>query len=111
MWKKARELTREIYRVTRQGSIASDRGLTSQMQRAAVSIMSNVAEGYERDSRVEFARFLVIAKASCAELRSQIYIALDADYLTEEQFTGLMNQATEVSRIIGGLRASLKAKT
>src|SRR5439155_17294854 len=82
----------------------------NQMQRAAVSIMSNIAEGFEWGSRVEFMRFLMIAKASCAELRSQLYIALDVGYLSPERFNQLLVQAEEVARIIGGLRVSLKKR-
>ena len=76
-WQKARELTKEIYTITRQGEFAQDYGLSGQIQRAAVSIMSNVAEGFERGGRGEFQQFLSIAKASCAELRSQLYVGLD----------------------------------
>jgi four helix bundle protein len=80
-WQKARSLTRDIYQTTRQGAFAKDYGLSSQMQRAAVSIMSNIAEGFERRSRGEFHQFLSVAKSSCAELRSQLYVALDVGYL------------------------------
>ena len=69
--------------------------------------MSNVAEGFERNSRNEFHQFLVIAKSSCAEVKSQLYVALDVNYLTEAIFQDLKAQAEEVSRIIGGLRVSI----
>ena len=104
-WQKARELTRAIYEQTRHQPFSSDRGLTSQMQRAAVSVMSNIAEGCDRGSDADFYRFLVIAKASCAELRSQLYVAYDVGYLDEPCFAKLKEQAVEVSRIIGGLAA------
>ena len=107
-WQKARELTKEIYTVTRQGAFAKDYGLTGQMQRAAVSIMSNVAEGFERGGRGEFQQFLSIAKASCAELRSQLYVALDIGYLAQNRFSQLLEQAEEVGRIVGGLRVSVE---
>jgi four helix bundle protein len=74
-WQKARELVVVIYAMTREGEFAKDFGLRDQIQRAAVSIMSNLAEGFERGTRPDFHRFVVIAKASCAELRSQIYVA------------------------------------
>ncbi len=106
-WQKARVLTREIYGVTQNGRFAQDYGLRNQIQRAAVSIMSNVAEGFERGSRGEFHQFLSIAKASCAEVRSQLYVALDIGYLEKDQFGSLMDQAEEVGRIIGGLRVSV----
>lgn len=73
-WQKARTLTREIYETTRRGAFARDFGLSGQIQRAAVSIMSNIAEGFERGGRGEFHQFLSTAKASCADLRSQLTI-------------------------------------
>jgi len=106
-WQKARALTRAIYGVTRQGAFAKDFGLAGQIQRAAVSVMSNVAEGFERGGRGEFHQFLSTAKASCAELRSQLYVALDVGYLDQRKFADLLRQAEEVAKIIGGLRASI----
>ncbi len=107
-WQKARELTRAIYEVTRQGAFAKDFGLSGQIQRAAVSIMSNIAEGFERGGRGEFHQFLSTAKASCAEVRSQLYVALDVGYLDKTTFDRLMQQAEEVARIVGGLRVSVQ---
>jgi four helix bundle protein len=107
-WQKARELTRGIYEVTRQGAFAKDFGLSGQIQRAAVSIMSNIAEGFERGGRGEFHQFLSTAKASCAEVRSQLYVALDVGYLDKTTFDRLIQQAEEVGRIVGGLRASVQ---
>jgi four helix bundle protein len=109
-WQKARQLTCEIYRVTRQGGFASDLGLARQMQRASVSIMSNIAEGFERGSRTEFRRFLMIAKSSCAEVRAQLYVALDAGHLPQAMFDTLMTQAEEVARVIGGLATAVAKK-
>jgi four helix bundle protein len=107
-WQKARQLTRCIYEATRRGDWAKDFGFSSQIQRATVSITSNIAEGFERDRLTEFHQFLSIAKASCAEARSQLYLALDIDYLNEQEFKKLLVQAEEVGRIIGGLRASIE---
>jgi len=107
-WQKARELTQEIYKVTREGSWARDYGLSGQIQRASVSILSNIAEGFERGGRREFHQFLSIAKGSCAEVRSQLYVALDIGYLTQSKFNELLSQAEEVGRIVGGLRTSMK---
>ncbi|HEY6230821.1 MAG TPA: four helix bundle protein [Pyrinomonadaceae bacterium] len=106
-WQKARFLTAQIYKVTGEGDFAKDFGLKNQIQRAAVSIMSNIAEGFERARPAEFHQFLSMAKASCAELRSQLYVAFDVGYLFEEEFNELMTLAQEVSRIIGGLRAAV----
>ena len=107
-WQKARELTCEIYRITSSGAFAKDYGLRDQIRRAAVSIMSNIAEGFERGGRSEFHQFLSIAKASCAEARSQLYVALDAHYVDSVCFTRLLDQAEEVGRIIGGLRQAVQ---
>jgi len=106
-WQKARKLTREIYEITRQVPFARDFGLSGQIQRAAVSIMSNIAEGFERGGRAEFHQFLSTAKASCAEVRSQLYVALDIGYLDQIKFDQILARAEEVGRIIGGLRASI----
>ena len=107
-WQKARKLTREIYQVTKNGAFGRDFGLSGQMQRASVSIMSNLAEGFERGGRSEFHQFLSMAKASCAEVRSQLYVAFDIGYLNQSQFNQLLSRAEEVGRIIGGLRASVE---
>ncbi|NES97043.1 MAG: four helix bundle protein [Desertifilum sp. SIO1I2] len=107
-WQKARLLTQEIYQTTRQGEFSRDFGLTGQMQRASVSIMSNIAEGFERRRPSEFLYFLSIAKSSCAEVRSQLYIALDVGYISQNQFNQLFSQSQEVAKILGGLRASIE---
>jgi len=107
-WQKARALTKNIYLLTATERFSRDFGLRDQIQRAAVSIMSNIAEGFERASKAEFHQFLVIAKGSCAEVRSQLYVALDTGYITGDQFEKARAQAEEVGRIIGGLRASLR---
>jgi four helix bundle protein len=107
-WQKARELTKRIYEVTRQGDFAKDFGLKDQIQRAAVSMMSNIAEGFERGGRAEFHQFLSTAKASCAEVRSQLYVALDVGYIAQSGFDQLQSLAEEVAKILGGLRASVQ---
>jgi len=109
-WQKARKLTGRIYKITNEGNFARDFSLKDQIRRAAVSTMSNIAEGFERGGAVEFHRFLVMAKGSCAELRNQLYIALDVAYIQSEAFNLLMQEAIEVGRIIGGLRASVQRR-
>ena len=106
-WQKARVLTKEIYQITRRGEFARDFGLSGQIQKAAVSIMSNIAEGFERGGRGEFHQFLSIAKGSAAEVRSQLYVALDIGYLDKHDFQIIMKKAEEVGKIVGGLRASV----
>ena len=107
-WQKARALTKSVYQVTKRGDFAKDFGLTNQIQRAAVSVMSNIAEGFERGRRAEFHQFLSVAKSSCGEVRSQLYVALDVGYLQKSTFDNLIIQAEEVSRIVGGLRAAVQ---
>lgn len=107
-WQKARALTAAIYKLTEQGKFARDFGLRDQIRRAAVSVMSNIAEGFERGRASEFHQFSAIAKASCAEVRSQLYVALDAGYLTQKEFDELMSRAIELGRVVGGLRASVE---
>jgi four helix bundle protein len=105
-WQQARGLTKAIYTVARKGDFARDFGLRDQIQRSAVSIMSNIAEGYERGSRNEFFQFLVIAKASCAEVRSQLYVALDVEYINQADFDDLFQQAKRLSKVISGRKSS-----
>lgn len=109
-WQKARMLTKNVYEITDLEKFARDFGLKDQIRRAAVSSMSNLAEGFERGGLTEFHRFLTIAKGSCAELRTQLYVAMDVGYLDEVTFRTLMSQAIEVGKIIGGLRASVERR-
>lgn len=107
-WKKARELTKVIYHVSSSGEFARDFGLREQICRAAVSIISNIAEGFERDGNKEFLQFLSFAKGSCGEVRAQLYVALDQAYVSSAQFQELIEQTRQVSRLIGGLRKYLQ---
>jgi four helix bundle protein len=109
-WQKARKLTRQIYKATNLPAFSRDFGLKDQIRRASVSVMSNIAEGFERGRPSEFHQFLSIAKGSCAELRSQLYVALDAGYVNEPQFQELMFEATEAGQVIGGLRVSVERR-
>ena len=101
-WQKARELTREIYRITNQGAFVKDFGLRDQIRRAAVSIMSNIAEGFGRGGNKEFIQFLSTAKGSASEVEAQLYVALDAEYITEDQFQQLYGLAQSSGKMIGG---------
>jgi len=108
-WKKARELTRRIYEISDQGAFARDFGLKDQIRRAAVSIMSNIAEGYDRSGKGEFIQFLSTAKGSAAEVRCQLYVAIDQGYIQETDFKELIAMATETGRMVGGLMSYLRS--
>ena len=107
-WQKARELTAAIYRTTATGAFQGDFGLARQIQRASVSIMANIAEGFERKRPAEFHQFLSVAKGSCAEVRSHLYVALDVGYLSDPEFEQLSQLAIETTRIVSGLRSSVE---
>ncbi|HVQ39291.1 MAG TPA: four helix bundle protein [Pyrinomonadaceae bacterium] len=107
-WQKSRELTNRVYILTSRGSFARDYGLRDQIRRASVSIMSNIAEGFERSGTKEFTQFLATAKGSAGEVRSQLYVALDQNYLDQDEFNILSSTATEISRMISGLMAYLR---
>ena len=102
-WQRARELTREIYTASNENPFSKDFGLRDQVRKTSVSIMSNIAEGFERDGTKEFIQFLSVAKGSSGELRSQLYVALDQGYLEEERFGRLLGTVLETTRMIGGL--------
>lgn len=106
-WQKARVFCKEVYLATRESAFARDFGLAGQIQRAAVSTMSNIAEGFERGGRAEFHQFLSVSKSSCAEVRSQLYVALGVGYLSDDRFCQLITQGEEVARIVGGLRIAV----
>ena len=102
-WQKARELTKLIYALSNDGQFMRDFGLRDQIRRASVSIMSNIAEGFGRGGNKEFIQFLSIAKGSASEVQAQIYVALDASYITQEQFQQLYDLTKSTGNMIGGL--------
>jgi four helix bundle protein len=107
-WQKARELTRRVYEVSDVGVFARDFGLRDQMRRASVSVLSNIAEGFERNGTGEFIQFLSAAKGSAGEVRAHIYVALDRHNVDAQTFQDLNQLASQVSRMISGLMAYLK---
>ena len=109
-WQKARTLTKKIYTVTKNEKFRKDFGLKDQIQRASVSIMSNIAEGFDRASNAEFHKYIVIAKGSCAEVKSQLYVSKDIGYISRSSFNELKGLADELSLIIGGLRSAIQKK-
>lgn len=108
VYQKARGLTNQIYSVTRKASFAKDRALVDQIRRASVSVMSNIAEGFERGTRPEFVRFLFIAKGSCGEVRAQLEIAKDQGYLSSAEHIQLRETAKTISGMSSNLISSLK---
>lgn len=102
-WQKARELNVEFYIITNlNSSFSKDYGLRDQMRRASISISSNIAEGFERESTKEFIRFLYIAKASAGEFRSQLYLAQDLNYVTTSEFEKLNTKINDISKLLSG---------
>ena len=107
VWQRAHELALRIYHLTAKEPFARDLGLKDQIQRAAVSVMSNIAERFDRYSRPEFHQFLSIACGSVAEVRSQLHLAKSLQYLSEQEFSDAYSLCREVSNLIGALRKSL----
>ncbi|HEX8673031.1 MAG TPA: four helix bundle protein [Longimicrobium sp.] len=106
VWRKAKELSVLIYRLSAGGRFARDYALRDQIRRAVVSVMSNVAEGFERYSRPEFRHFLSIARGSASEVRSQLHLARELGYLTDQEHRQLHDHCIELSRLLAALRAS-----
>ena len=103
-WKKAKELNIIIYSL---GLLKNDHSFRDQLQRASVSIMNNIAEGYERQTNKEFRNFLYIAKGSCGELRSMLYLALELHYISQKEFDNLYSISIEISKLLSGLIKTL----
>ncbi len=108
IYQRARELTNAVYALTREATFSRDRGLVDQIRRAAVSIMSNVAEGFERGTTTEFIQFLYIAKGSCGEVRAQLQIAHDQQYVGKTEFDRLHDLCRRISGMISNFIAHLQ---
>lgn len=109
-WQQARKLVREIYTICGEGRLKNDSGLKNQISRAAVSTMSNVAEGFARKSDKDFARFLDMAKGSTVEVQSLLYVAMDIGYITSDDFQRLYGMAHETASLIGGFTSYLRGR-
>ena len=109
-WQTARALTKQVYEVSGQAGFARDYGLRDQLRRAAVSVMSNIAEGYESQTQEQFIRYLGYAKASAGEVRSQLYVALDVGYLDQAQFEALYDLVDKCSRQLSRFVAYLRTQ-
>jgi len=107
-WQEARKLVKMIYKLTNSGMLAKDFGLRDQIQRAAVSSMTNIAEGFDCESKAEFARFLGFARRSAVEVQSLLYTAFDIQYITETELKEFYEQARKTKALIGGFKHSLK---
>ena len=110
VWKRGCRLTVNIYKITGSGEFEKDWGFKDQIRRSALSIPSNIAEGFERDSDAEFKHFLNIAKGSCGELRTQLYIAQAVDHLKKECTEKFVKECQEISAMIHSLINHLKSK-
>ena len=110
-WKLARELTRMVYSATKQVGFSKDFGLKDQIQRAASSAMHNIAEGFDGGSDAEFVRFLRYAQRSCTEVKSQLYAALDQEYINDDEFNRIYDQATKTHQRIGGFIRYLASRS
>jgi four helix bundle protein len=102
-WSKSRDLAIEVFRLTERAPLRQKRALCDQMQRAALSVPSNIAEGEERGGNKEALRFLYIAKGSLAELRTQADIGHAAEFITKEEFSRLESSADHIARLLSGL--------
>jgi four helix bundle protein len=109
-WKEARKLTREVYRVTKQGGFRRDFGLRDQIQRASTSIMANIAEGFDGGSNREFLKFLGYAFRSTSEVQSHLYVALDQEYLAQPSFNSLFDFTVRVKNLIRGFIRYLRSR-
>ena len=101
-WREARKLVNMIYDVSDNGNFSNDYGLRDQIRRASISAMSNISEGFDRETNKEFIQFLIIARASVSEVKSHMYVALDRKYLSIEEFDSIYNQANTVINLING---------
>jgi len=107
-WQEARKLVSMVYEITSRGEFSKDFGLRDQIRRASVSTMTNIAEGFDCESNVEFARFLVIARRSSVEVQSLLYAALDVGYIDQETLKTYYEQAFKTKGLINALKRSLK---
>ncbi len=106
-WQEARALVKSVYKITSDGTFAKDFGMRDQIQRAAVSVMTNIAEGFDCESTAEFARFLGIARRSAVEVQSLLYAALDVEHTGQDVFKSHYEQARKCKALIGGLKQSI----
>ena len=107
-WQKARELVRRIYELTSSGAFAKDFALPDQIRRSSGSVMHNIAEGFDSGSHPEFVRFIKMARRSASEVQSQLYLALDLNYIASEELEVGYQLATETKKLINGMVSYLR---
>lgn len=114
VWQDARVFVNEIYRLTSNDKFRMDFGFKDQIQRASVSIMNNIAEGFERDNNKEFIKFLIYSKSSAGEVRSLIYLAFDLKYISHEEFIKIIEHSIDIikqiSKFISYLRTNIQTR-
>lgn len=110
-WQKSRIFNKRIYLVTENSNFKKDFDFVRQIRRASLSISSNIAEGFERNTDKEFIYFLYVAKASAGEVRSQLYLAFDLEYIIKEEFEMLLESITEISKLLSGFIKYLSPKS
>ena len=108
-WKRARELTKVIYRISSLNEFSKDWALRDQIKKSAISVMSNIAEGFDSGFKNEFARFLGISRRSASEIQSQLYVALDQLYISEYEFKKIYEETEEIRKMITGFIKYLKS--
>ena len=111
IWQESREFANNIYKLTKNFPQEELYGLTSQVRRAAISIMSNIAEGFDRRTTKEFISFLIIARASLSEVQNDLYISLDLNYINKESFKNTYNHAQKIAKLINGLITYLRSQS
>lgn len=111
IWQLSRQISKEVYKITKEPPFKHDTRFVQQIRAAAGSVMDNIAEGFERDGNREFINFLYIAKGSCGEVRSQLYRALDAEFISQEKFDELFSMNMKLSASIAKFIVSLKTST
>ncbi|MBF4471727.1 four helix bundle protein [Flavobacterium sp. HJJ] len=110
-WQKSRIFNKRIYLITESSTFKKDFDFVRQIRRASISISSNIAEGFERNTDKEFIYFLYVAKASAGEVRSQLYLAYDLEYIAKEEFETLLESVTEISKLLSGFIKYLSPKS
>jgi four helix bundle protein len=111
IWQESRKFANNIYKLTKNFPQEELYGLTSQIRRAAISIMSNIAEGFDRRTTKEFISFLIIARASVSEVQNDLYISLDLNYINKENFQNTYNHAQKIAKLINGLITYLRSQS